>query len=515
MKTYKKTILIVLLFFYISINLFYLSRFPFIHSDESWLSGLSRNIMETSNYSSTEPFFDLMPRHPHAIKILFHTLQILFIKIMGYNIFTVRLISLIFGLITLIWFYKLSKLLFHSKNNALASTMLLAFDIQFIYATHFARQEIIILFFLIFALHFILSHIENIQTCHHIILGTIIGLAIGFHPNSFIISLPLGLIYLFHIFVTKKLKLSGLIIFISTTACFATVFVILSLFMDPNFVQNYANLGHNFGVFNSIPNKITEITDFYNKLYNSVSGTYYTPNIKFQFILFSLVMLGTIYNLFRSKNNPENEKIATIVLAIFAINMGIIIIGRYNQTSIVFIFPFFYLLTIYVLNNLKKSLKWFAITLLCFILATSTLLNALPYINNNYNTYLKEISKTVGKNNIVLANLNADYYFDNGALHDFRNLAFLQEENLNFEQYIEEKKIEYIIYPEEMDLIYQQRPRWNSLYGNLYPYYDDMQKFFQTKCKLVYRFENPTYGIRIARYVNTKNWEIRIYKVIR
>ena len=76
----KNKILIILLFIYFLVNLSFLTHFPFIHSDESWLSGLSRNILETKNFSSTETFFDLYLRNPHAIKIIFHSIQIMFIK---------------------------------------------------------------------------------------------------------------------------------------------------------------------------------------------------------------------------------------------------------------------------------------------------------------------------------------------------------------------------------------------------------------------------------------------------
>jgi len=93
-----------LLLFFIA-NLLSLTKFPFIHSDEPWLSGLSRNIMENKNYSVTETFFDLYERNPHAIKSIFHTIQIFFIKLFGYNIFSIRLVSLTFGVLSLLYFY--------------------------------------------------------------------------------------------------------------------------------------------------------------------------------------------------------------------------------------------------------------------------------------------------------------------------------------------------------------------------------------------------------------------------
>ena len=80
---------------YILISALFLTDFPWVHSDESWLAGLSRNIAETLDFSSTEPFFDAKTRYPHALKILFHALQIAVCSLAGYSITAVRLISLV------------------------------------------------------------------------------------------------------------------------------------------------------------------------------------------------------------------------------------------------------------------------------------------------------------------------------------------------------------------------------------------------------------------------------------
>src|SRR6056297_1435926 len=104
----KKT----LFFIYIVVNILLLSQFPFIHSDESWLSGLTRHITSgllagnPASLGLTEPFFDLLPRFPHFIKMLFHALQAPFIGLFGYGPFAVRLLSLAAGCLALWLFYR-------------------------------------------------------------------------------------------------------------------------------------------------------------------------------------------------------------------------------------------------------------------------------------------------------------------------------------------------------------------------------------------------------------------------
>ena len=79
------------------ISLAFLERFPYVHSDESWLAGLTRAMMEEKSLAVTEPFFDLVPRYPHGIKTLFHLLQMGAVSLFGYRIFSVRLLSLLAG----------------------------------------------------------------------------------------------------------------------------------------------------------------------------------------------------------------------------------------------------------------------------------------------------------------------------------------------------------------------------------------------------------------------------------
>lgn len=500
----------VILIIYFLINLFFLTGFPFIHSDEAWLSGLSRTILREGSYNVTEPFFDLYPRSPHAIRSIFNSIQIIFLNIFGYQIFTFRLISLLFGTLSLYYFYKLA--IFCTSSIKLSSliTILMAVDIQFIYASHIARQEILLVFIFIISLYLFLTKLlqEN-SNINNFILALLIIIAIGIHPNSFIIFLPLLFTYLYYILFTNKLSWKDLIIFIITVAAGALFFFLLSLYFDPNFVTNYSEYGETLGVFTSIQTKFDRLDYFYQKLYYQVSGTYFTPDIKPQFYLFGITLIYTIYKTI-FKNDYINN---TLLISFLAINIGYVLIGRYNQTSIIFIFPILYLLILNSFKSIDINYSKTIITALIILISLNSFFIIYDNTYFNYDDYLDEISTVVNKDDKVLANLNSHYYFDYNKLHDYRNLAYLSENNLSFSDYIEKNQIEYIIYPEEMDFIYNTRPTWNTLYGNIYPYYTDMQNFLENNCTLVKEFNNITYGIRIAQYIGEKNWKVKIFKV--
>ncbi len=508
LKTYRPIHIIIIIFFFT--NLFFLTSFPFIHSDEAWLSGLSRNMLQKKDLTITESFFNLYPRHPHAIKIFFHLIQIVFMKLVGYNIFTFRLISLFAGTAALYIFYKLAKKITDLNLLANLATIMMGLDIQFIYAVHFARQEIILLLILLIALYYFLSIYKNKNSVRQdIMMGLILGTAIGFHPNSFVITLPFIFIYTYNLLIAKNIKLRNYLTFGSVLGLIAVFFIFLSIKFDPNFILNYSSYGETLGVFSPISTKIDRLDYFYEKLFYGVSGTYYTPPVKFQFVIFAIAI---IYAGFKVTFSRDNKSII-LLLALAGINVGYVIIGRYNQTGIIFIFPVCYLLILNIISSMKKKHSYIIIALIIAILTFNTASTLIANTYYNYDDYLAEIAKVVDKNDRVLANLNTQYYFNNGCLLDYRNLAYLEENNISFSEYISSNKIEYIIYPEEMDYIYNHRPIWNILYGNLFPYYRDMKDYLNNECRLVHEFTNKTYGMRIARYIGKKDWYIKIYKV--
>jgi len=512
---------LILLFFII--NILFLTNFPFIHSDEAWLSGLSRKIMENNNLASTESFFDLLPRNPHALKIFFHLLQIIFIKFGSYKIFTFRLISLLAGTLALYIFYKIVFLITKSRSLSLGALLILAADIHFIYSSHLARQEIILVFIFLTAFYYFLKNIvkvrnENTSTQYsqskssikkNIYLGLILGTAIGFHPNAFIIALAFIIIYSWDLVFNKKSTLKDYLSFGITLALSALLFVYLSFQFDPNFIDNYSSYGAQLGVLDSFLIKLENFKGFYQKLFYRVSGTYYIPPIKFQLIFFAGLIIGSLIKLFNKKDKVNKY----LFLSFLAINLGFLIIGRYNQNSIIFIFPISYLIFINLIKDYDFKISSVLIIILLLILSLTSYITIAKDSHYNYQNYLEQIGEFVPQDSKVLANLNTDYYFDNGKLFDYRNLNYLEENNISFAEYIAKNKIEYIIYPEEMDFIYNTRPSWNILYGNLYPYYSDMNKFLKKETELLKTFTNSTYAIRIVSEIGKKKWSIKIYKV--
>jgi 4-amino-4-deoxy-L-arabinose transferase-like glycosyltransferase len=505
-KYFLENPILLYVFVYLLINILFLDNFPFVHSDESWLSGLSRNYLESGSPAVTETFFNTYPRFPHGIKIIFHYIQSAFIFLLGYSPFTIRLLSLLSSCGALYIFYLINYKKTKDLSFALISTVVLSLDIQYIYASHFARQEIIILFLMLFCYYIYYASISS--TLKSLILAILTGIAIGFHPNALFIAAMTGSLYLYDILVVKREKAPSLAIYVLVTGIIASIFVILSFSFDSNFIYHYKNFGDQFGVLETSSTKLATLKYFYLKLYYSLSGTYYTPYIKFQFWIFIFSIAGALYCIVRNKNEYY---LSGLLLCIVGINITFVVIGRYNQTSMVFLVPFMWLIYLNLVN--RTNVKRLMTMATCFLLFYFSIFNIYPYINNDYKDYIDNISEIVSPEDKVLCNLNAEFYFDNGSLLDYRNLHYLKDNDITFEKYIYSNNIEYIIYPEEMDFIFDHRPVWNGIYGNLYYYYNDMNSFLEDKCTLEIEFTSP-YAMRIVRYMDSEEWSVKIYKVL-
>lgn len=529
----QETVLIAYIICYFIISLYTLTKFPFVHSDEPWLSGLTRNMMETGNLGITETFYNLKPRFPHGIKILFHLLQMPFLVIFGYNVFSFRLLSLVFACMSLILFYVLLKFVFCRKDREgtnwypLLGTILLSVDVQFIYASHFARQEIILVFIMIFAIYALLKK-------KTIAAAVATGLAIGIHPNSFLIgTMCLAILVPFgagavhsqigdgKVNPQDRLKAwKPLALYTGITGAFAVIFIGISLFFDRDFVKHYLAYGDSeFDIGAPLTNKLAEVPYFIEKIWYRVSGTYFVPEIKLELILFGLALVFAVI-LIVSSQKLDNKEIVFTLKGLTGLIAGMIIIGRYNQTSILFVFPLFFLLILLVIQSgfrlLIPGRVWLRnmiVFILAVCLATSSYINIKPWTAYSYEDYIGEISKTVEPDDKVLANLNSEYYFDNGKLLDYRNLSYLKENNMTVAEYIEENDIEYIILSEELDFIYSQRPVWNMIYGNL-RYMDELNAYTREQCVLVDSFKNKVYSVRIVQFVGSdRDFTVKIFKV--
>lgn len=291
---------------------------------------------------------------------------------------------------------------------------------------------------------------------------------------------------------------------------FAFIFIGISLYMDPQYLSHYFQHGENFGIFNGLLNKGSHFFDFYKNIFMGLSSEYYLPQIKFQLLLFAFVFLLSLFYSLQKSANPCVNKRTPLIILVLGVNVGIFLIGRFNITSIIFIFPFMYLLTITWLQDLDQKRQWSGLLILIIFLNT---LIFIPRYDYTYAAYLNDLSKSVTKDDRVLSNLNSEYFFENGKLLAYRNLQYLQYHDLRFADYIRSREIDYIIFYRELDYIVNKSPSYNVMYGDLGAIHPEIKEFLSTDCDEIDRFTNSTYGTNLADLIDEEDWEIIIYKV--
>ncbi len=530
MKKHISFILYTIL--YGGLSLTTLSTFPLVHSDEAWLAGLTHSMMAKGSVFTTESFFDLMPRTPHLIKVFYHGLQMPLISLFGYTIFSVRILSFIALLATIIILY-----LWLDQNNEkkILNLLILIFitsHIQIIYASHFARQEMVLITLLMLCIF--LYQEDNNKVLG---LGLTLGLSIGIHPNSFIIAAMVGILILKDTLI-KKLSLKRLIHFILTIGFFALIFAGISLIMNPNFISEYFQYGQTLGVDAGPVSRLMNFRDFYLKVFYQITGTYYIPNINYILIIgYSLVLLHIAIIPFtliirRSYKKDIINYLSSwpfnLALMTVAFNIALFIIGRYNTTSIVFLVFILLLLTGQSLVSLKDYLPKKEISFLKLSLSLPSSLISLILIffillnikvvyedyqaiaGSDYNRYQDQLRTAIPENAIILGNLSSGFVFKDQVFYDIRNIAFLGDQSIS--DYIKDRGINTIIYYEEYDYIHRN-PMWTILYGDD-DYYYELNQFLQKNTTLKASFEDAFYGSRIIRYMGDYPWKIFIYEVI-
>lgn len=481
-------------------SLYTLELFPRIHSDEAWLSGLSYALLQKKELFLTEPYFDLFPRQMHSFKLLYHLLLTLPISLFGNRPFSIRILSLIFTLASLVLLYLLFKKRYKDSNLALLFAFAIGLNLQVIYASHFGRQEALLFFLLI------LGHSLYEQQKSPILIASLIGLGIALHPNGFIIAAMIGILYLLP-FQGKKL-----LAYCLTLLLFLSFYLSINVWNNADFFADYWAYGKTLSVDAAPINRFKNLLSFFQKIRLQEGGTYEFVNLNVYFS-FALILIPLyLYQCIQSKRIPQALLLSIAYIA------SIFIIGRYNTTSILFLIYPLYLLFFDCTFNFPKQLHKKIIFPMIGLLLLYSLLQIKSNIplqqDNTYSIYENEISPYLIKDKGILGNLSCGFLLSDYSFYDIRNLAYLDQGNFDpdkaLEQYLNQHQIETILFYEEYDYIHRN-PEWNILYGED-DYYLALKEILEKDYLLVHEFESPIYGTRIIRYRDGYPWKVQIYQ---
>lgn len=334
--TYLGVLLIAVLPLLISFKLLSLKDPP-VWPDESVFYDMAKNLITSNSleariYGGTNA--DVRNTGLGYPSLYFYTLSY-FTDIFGSDIETVRIMSLIFGISSLVTFFFLLKLFFNNNYLSLLGTIILSLDIFFARSSRTGRMEITTFFFMLASFLFYILAQKKKQNIYFLLAGIASGLAVLNHPMGAIapIIISTNILIMGDNF---KRKLSPLFIFIFP--------VILALL---------------FWVLKS--GNLFELISTYGSHLQDKS-----PKLPFAFILFQtnfswwilFVIYLTIFTIFciallKSKFS-KNKYLSGFLLSGFIISSVILLWGK-EGCYMLYFQPFMTLMIIFLLNNYYKK----------------------------------------------------------------------------------------------------------------------------------------------------------------
>lgn len=511
-KKKSKFLSFILAFAYFFVNFLTLTTFPLVHSDEVWLGKLSATYLQSKSIFVTEPFFALFPRQAHTLKSLFHLLQSAFIFIFGETIFSLRFLSLVFGMFALVLLWYLLGQFKVSYISKFLISLFIATQVQFIYAMHFGRQEIILIC-IAFACLLICYRPSLSPVRKHAFIALLIGASIGFHPNSFILALMFGCLILLRSIDSKKLK--PVFVYGFILMAWAVFYIATSFIGNGDFIKDYYDYGSTLAVNAGPLDRFINFRDFYIKLYKQIGATYYLPNIRLTLLLPIILLLPSLYLIIRCKITQLSRNLITNGYVMYiGFNIALLIIGRYNPTSIVFMLVPLSLMITGVSSGLNQLFnKWLLIIPLSLLIIHNLNIVSIEYgtfSQADYDTYIQELAYGLEDDAVILGNLSGGFAFNDYVFYDIRDLAYLDGQSVK--SYMKNQGINTLVYYESYDYIHRN-PSWQILYGDDAGYYDELQEIILENGSLVHEFTDAYYGNRIISYIGDYPWTIQVYTI--
>ncbi|SIQ33252.1 hypothetical protein SAMN05920897_10744 [Alkalispirochaeta americana] len=526
---------------YLGLHLWSLPWFPFVHSDEAWLASLSRTIWLEKNLAATEEFFLLTPRHPHAIKTLYHLIQGPLVS-RWWTIGAARAPSLAGGLITVAL---LGLVLRREKifpPVAVALTLAFALDPLLFAASHLARQEALLLAALA----------GGIAAGSALVAGIILGLAVFIHPNSFVAAAAVLPWVVYRSRPGRMVR--DLAIYLGMLALAGTLALALSLFWDPQFFSNYLAFGRSVGVTAHPLVRLREAVNFIIKMSQRIAGTYYLPPSLIQLAALGIATpLALALSAWRGIPGKSRRLLRTCAFSSLFTAAALVIIGKYSPPSTVFLLPGLYYTLGALAGAVAKGWPRRGVRLLLTglglglagitgTLVTTELIEMFPArvvpedhgrgadvrgldsdstctytytYTYTYTEYLARINSSVPPGAPVLASLNSAFAFEPGQLRVFRDLESLDPLEGSLERFLLEQRVEWVVIPrEELALVYRERPLWNQVYGNPHRFYRELEELLERRGQVQDSFLAPWYGARLIPLASRIDPRVVIYRLV-
>jgi hypothetical protein len=538
-------------------HLLTLGLYPPMHADEAWLAAETRSMVVSGSVAVGADFYHVTPFHPHAIRLLFHFLQVPFVAA-KWSLESIRLLSLAFALSALVAAFAFSRRLFGSGAARFLFVAGLAIDPALFAAAHLARPEIVLVAAMLCAFALSPVRVEGAErrrartaggsVGRTVAVASVVGLSIGLHANAFIVACAVGALYLTDLLTgcERPAALKRLLVLIAVVAIWALGWVVWSRALSPDFPRAYAEFGNRYGVGESLLVKALGLPDFYRRLFGGAVGTYFVPDLRLVLGAGAVAVVAGVALAAapsRTERSSRRAKVLRPISVLVAVNVAMVAIGKYSSPTAVFLAPgiWWLLATLFDTANRTQSsgggarigngvtigdgeragatlvpnAMRAASVLLIVAVATTTAIGTVTVAKtraSDYRRYIEGIRAHTREGASVLAGPNTAFAFGSGRLHAYNDLAALHGTGLSLEEYIRRYRIEYVLVPDELELIYSARPVYNDLYGNPSRWYPELVDYLESNGEIVAVLDEPVYAMRLIPYQSRPS-ELTIYRV--
>ena len=332
----------------VAIQLFHLATltvYPPVFIDESWNANAAWNWLQTGiNFDSMHAgTLDQYGYEWLRWPTLGNAFWRLSFALFGLGLFQLRLVSWIFGSLTLIATFFVGRRSYGPVAGALAA-LLLALSLPYLQASHYARWDIMIAFLVMAAYGFALLGLEDDKWYAHFLAGLLIGISLDIHLNGILFAPALAALYLV---VYKKQMLVKRGTWLCALGGSAGIAFFAAIKILPNSAAYFNQFQFSYSFTHKLPISELNPLDILRSLDDEIGRFHFYDNN----LDFALIGASVVFLLFR--HNKMDRALLIYVGVAFA--CFVFLVGNKHDVYAIILYPFFQLMVAATLVSLLQK----------------------------------------------------------------------------------------------------------------------------------------------------------------
>ncbi|MEK7287850.1 MAG: glycosyltransferase family 39 protein [Elusimicrobiota bacterium] len=489
-----------------------LDKFPVAFVDDVIFTEPSLTFLRQGHFGSTvmPPIYGLDQTNVVYGRIFFLINSAIF-ALLGYNLFTIRLLPFMAGVWLFCLTYKMGRRLFNPPVACWAAT-LLALSHNFFLASHIGRPDVLVACLVMLTSHLGLNAVESGKTRTFFWSALTASLSLDTLPTGLVATALLGAIFLYHRqSCRRRAMLAATGGFLLGCLWWISVHVLVNrqlyFFQWENFWIKEAGRGLTFlqyGPFAAIWGETQRYVKYF-----------WEARFHRNMLIFALLALSWIFLGYHARKN-RGAKILLVLS--FAGMLAQSSLANKSSAYIISLLPFWMLALAAFLSNgdwmidpKQTRLRLFKMAGLSALLLLGVMEHAYlwQYRHASYERYINALKEKLPRQAMVLAgaafwpglkdrSVISDYWLHSLHADGPQNR---QKLGANFAEFISKYSVTHIVTDADAGWSIRKHPEHGY------------EEFFKTSCRLIAEIQDPFYGCTWASYRTTKKCVTKIYEV--